>query len=85
MDVHRHIPRAGGETHHHQADHHEGHAHLVADATVVIPTPNRAAMAATIRREPKRPTSGPDIGSDTSDPAATASSTNPSEDGSRPS
>ncbi len=32
VHVHRHVPRPGGEPHHHEADHHHGHSDLVADA-----------------------------------------------------
>ena len=49
------------------------------------PTPQSTAVAATALREPKRPTTGPDDGSAITAPAAIASSSRPSSEGSRPS
>ena len=45
------------------------------------PAPPSTAVAATARREPKRPTTGPDDGSAITAPAAIASSSRPSSDG----
>jgi hypothetical protein len=54
-------------------------------ATVAKPAPARTAPAATVRREPKRFTMGPDKGSAMTAPTAAASRTGPRLPGSRPS
>src|SRR5215207_2918848 len=52
-------------------------------ATRTRPVPATTAVAATVLREPKRPTTGPDDGSAITAPAAMVSSSSPSWEGSR--
>src|SRR3954447_6834017 len=52
---------------------------------MTTPAPPSTEVTATVRREPKRPTTGPLEGSASTDPAAGASSTSPSSRGVRPS